>query len=583
MKFKVSLLVISLLYVTVSSISFNNMNMFEYLNMFSDQQPKAPPSTPPGADTKAEGNSTNSNDLSKIDSNQILLEDWLKISSPSIRSSLRYPEIILPNNDRKSINTTHNYFRINNLFKAGKEGTDPLDELYFYFRLTKNFFYYTATKTDLNILGTIPMEFVLSISKEIKDDRIVEGREKCFSVKMNDGQDYTICGKDIPTLNKFFCKIKAILNVPLDYYCRDPQKLVKVEESAVTTEVRNITQPFIMIPLPSKICNENWDYNSKGSNWECICSEGKSQSPIDLPPTDKAVESPIKPLFQYDVVNQIADFSTIDGLFEQKIKIRYEKSALRIFHPNMGKIVTIDGAVYLAEEITFHTPAEHTINGEKYDLEMQVIHYGRSQGDIAKQVVLSFLFKRTPGASNKFMESIDFFNLPNPLDTFTDLKHSLFIPNVFYEAENDDIPFLRPFSFFTYSGSLSFPPCTERTIVYVTSNPIPLSSTAIDLFREALKVPDLQSDTIVVSDSVRENNREVQPQNGRPVFYFDHMKYCGLDLQSAKKPKESGHYEKHTKDVTHYFYVIGDKPSGLPGALLVSEGEAKGTDLKELK
>jgi len=257
-----------------------------------------------------------------------------------------------------------------------------------------------------------------------------------------------------------------------------------------------------------------------------------------------------------------------------------KKGALRIFHPNMGKIVTIDGAVYIAEEITFHTPAEHTINGEKYDLEMQVIHYGRSQGDIAKQVVLSFLFKRTPGVSNKFMESIDFFNLPNPLDTFRDITQSLFIPFVFYDADNDDIPFLRPFSFFTYSGSLSFPPCTERTIVYVTASPIPLSSTAIDLFREALKVPDIQGETVIVTDSVQENNREVQSQNGRPIFYYDHMKYCGSDFKPNKKSKERGHYEKHTKELTDYFYVTGDQASGLPGALLVSEGEAKGTDLK---
>jgi carbonic anhydrase len=578
------------------------MGMFEYLNMFSDAQAPAAPVTPaatpaaaktptpapilvapsnpsPGTNTT----NTNSTDLSQVEGTQILLEDWLKVSSPSIRSSLRYPEIVLPNNDRKSVNSTHNFFRWNSLFKVGKEGEDPLDELYFYFRLSKNFFYYTATKTDLNILGIIPIEFVQAITKEIKDERIVEGREKCFTLQMNDGQDYVICGKDIPTINKFLCKIKAILLLPLDYFCNAGNKLEKLDTPPAEPIVRNITQPFIMIPLPSKVCNENWDYTSKGSNWECTCTEGKSQSPIDLPPLEQAIESPVKPLFQYEIVNPIAEESTIDGLVEKgkNIKIRYEKNALRIFHPNMGKIVTIDGAVYIAEEISFHTPAEHTINGEKFDLEMQVIHYGRSQGDIAKQVILSILFKRTPGVSNKFMETIDFFNLPNPTDTFRDITQSLYIPFVFYDADNDDIPFLRPFSFFTYSGSLSFPPCTERTIVYVNSSPIPLSSTVIDLFREALKVPDLQSETsvIVTDSSAKENSREIQNQNGRPIFYYNHMKYCGVDLK-PQKPKEKGHYEKHTKEVTDYFYVTGDQPSGLPGALLVSEGEAKGTDLK---
>jgi len=243
----------------------------------------------------------------------------------------------------------------------------------------------------------------------------------------------------------------------------------------------------------------------------------------------------------------------------------------------MGKVVTIDGAVYIAEEITFHTPAEHSINGEKFDMEMQVIHYGRSKGDIAKQLVLSVLFKRTPGVSNKFMESIDFFSLPNPLDSFRDINLGIYIPYVFIDADNDDIPFLRPFSFYTYEGSLSFPPCTERTIVYVTSSPIPLSSTIIELFKEALQPPDLIGETaIVVTSSVHENNRETQPQNGRPIFYYDHMKYCGVDLKPQKK-QEKGHYEKTTKEITDYFYVSGSHPSGLSGAFVVSKDEALGT------
>ena len=50
----------------------------------------------------------------------------------------------------------------------------------------------------------------------------------------------------------------------------------------------------------------------------------------------------------------------------------------------MGKIVTLDGAIYVAEEIVFHTPSEHTIQGKRFPLEVQIIHYGQSKGDIAK-------------------------------------------------------------------------------------------------------------------------------------------------------------------------------------------------------
>jgi len=37
------------------------------------------------------------------------------------------------------------------------------------------------------------------------------------------------------------------------------------------------------MPIPSPWCNENWNYNSLGSHWECRCWDGLNQSPIDLP------------------------------------------------------------------------------------------------------------------------------------------------------------------------------------------------------------------------------------------------------------------------------------------------------------
>ena len=112
---------------------------------------------------------------------------------------------------------------------------------------------------------------------------------------------------------------------------------------------------------------------------------------------------------------------------DENLKIRYLDNCLRIFHKYFGKIVTLDGSVYNAEELVFHTPAEHTINGKKYDLELQVIHYGQTRGDISKQIVLTFLFEKKPGVYNKFIDDIDFFNLPNPITIESDLRNNLII------------------------------------------------------------------------------------------------------------------------------------------------------------
>ena len=79
----------------------------------------------------------------------------------------------------------------------------------------------------------------------------------------------------------------------------------------------------------------------------------------------------------------------------------------------------------------------------------------------------------------------------------------------------------------------------------------------------------------MTTDWLPNSSRLIQPSNGRPVFFYDHVKYCGPDPM-PKKPVPKGHYEKVIQKATNYFYVNGDKPSGLPGSFLVNEQEAKG-------
>lgn len=41
---------------------------------------------------------------------------------------------------------------------------------------------------------------------------------------------------------------------------------------------------------------------------------------------------------------------------------------------NLGRLSDVDGTIYQVSEIQFHTPAEHTLGGKTFDLEVQVIH-----------------------------------------------------------------------------------------------------------------------------------------------------------------------------------------------------------------
>jgi hypothetical protein len=71
---------------------------------------------------------------------------------------------------------------------------------------------------------------------------------------------------------KWICKIKEILGYN-DKQCLNNNASVNVQAAPVIVE-KTVTQPIILIPLASPKCNENWDYNSKGSDWNCECSEG---------------------------------------------------------------------------------------------------------------------------------------------------------------------------------------------------------------------------------------------------------------------------------------------------------------------
>ncbi len=159
------------------------------------------------------------------------------------------------------------------------------------------------------------------------------------------------------------------------------------------------------------------------------------QSPIDLPPPEKAIGSPVKAFFDFSSVSNVADQDFKDKVKAgEALKLEYYKGALRIYSAYLGKTVTMDGGVYHAQQISFHTPGEHRINGEQFDMEVQILHVGRTVGDTAKHMVLSFLFKKSPGIYNKFIDAVDYFNLPNPLDKFRDLTKNLFLPNIMYQT-----------------------------------------------------------------------------------------------------------------------------------------------------
>lgn len=525
--------------------------------------------------------------MEKINDKSSIFEGWWTIKSPDYRNPKRFPGLALPIEENNFANIIQNEDGLRvNFAKNCTDPNKPKEDIWFYFRLSDTQIWYSSTKSDLNVLDSLELTSISAITETFVAYKSL--KLYCFRTTDKQNKNWEICHFDEKTFRSWLCKIKEVLKI-IDINCSSMKnKSFKIEKFT------ELIQPEVVIPLPSRQCNENWDYNKNGADWECVCSEGNEQSPIDLPDPKEAILSPVKPLFQYKIQGPTYDRSTLDQFQKKKgpMQIINEDGFLEIVNYDFGKVITLDGAVYRAERVTFHTPSNHKIKGKQFPLEVSVIHYGISKGDIDKQVVLNFLFEKKAGAFNIFIDDIDFLNLPNPISKTESIEKSLYIPKLLYNTTHDKKAktfSMKPFSFYTYQGSLMFPPCTEQTIQYVASTPLPISTTIIKLFEEALRVPDLLArdpitgdiSNIAISRKLPNSNRQIQKTNGRPVYFYDHTLYCLNEIEE-NQPVRTGHYEKLPRTAVKYVYVTGQNPSGVPGSYVVSDEEAKGTNVDEI-
>ena len=518
-----------------------------------------------------------------------VLTGWLAISSPELRNIVRFPPLVRMNDEgtheiTDDIDIGNMDFRKNH----AKNCTDPLkpaDERFFWFRMDCDRIWYSSTETDLNILGVLRISEIL----EVNTNNEISGKQEIFCLNFKDevNKEWRLCSEDETIIEMWYCIISECMSKKeggqpqgkdFDSKCNNYG-----ENSGPTVKIepKVIKKPIVMVPLPSPTCNDGWNYDQNGLDWDCTCADGKEQSPINLPSIAETIGSPVKPMFQYKEIAFMADESTLEGLMEKQEKLRLvnEENLLQIWHKDFGKAVTVDGTVYNAQRITFHTPSNHNIDGKTFPLEISIIHFGVTKGDIGKSLVLNFLFEKEAGVYNPFFDDLDLFSLPDKLTKTRGLDRPIFIPKLLWndDEKNSNIPIMKPFSFYTYEGSLMFPPCNERTINLVASKPLKVSNISIELIKESGRMPDFKTKTgdIIKSDSTNTTNRDIQPTNNRPIFHYDHEEYCGPD-QGPRRPKKTGHYEKVINKAKQYFFVNGAAPSGMPGAFVVSEKEAKG-------
>jgi carbonic anhydrase len=221
----------------------------------------------------------------------------------------------------------------------------------------------------------------------------------------------------------------------------------------------------------------HWSYrgNAGPSHWGALehefesCSLGKHQSPIDI---------------KHAAVKK----ANLDA-----IKFEYKPSALKIIdnghtvqvNYDTGSTITVGAKQYELVQFHFHRPSEEKIDGKAADMVVHLVHKN-SDGKLAVVAVLVH-----SGHANPLIETL-WKHLP------TEKGKEQVVADTQIDAAAL-LPANR--AYYTFTGSLTTPPCSEDVTWFVLRNPTQFSHQEVARFAKIYPM----------------NARPVQPLNGRLV------------------------------------------------------------------
>ena len=134
---------------------------------------------------------------------------------------------------------------------------------------------------------------------------------------------------------------------------------------------------------------------------------------------------------------------------------------------SFGRIIDMDYAEYSCNEIRIHTPGEHTIDGKKFPMEIQLIYHPITEGDYKKKAGIAFMVNQIPGRTNEFFEFMELLELPNIYQTKMKFKVGKEIDvELLFQDLDDEFEYNGYFNYWRYEGSLTSPPCDGTRTIY---------------------------------------------------------------------------------------------------------------------
>ena len=220
-----------------------------------------------------------------------------------------------------------------------------------------------------------------------------------------------------------------------------------------------------------------WDYYGKTGPlaWGRLdpayqaCSKGHEQSPIDI--RGARLNKALQPI----------EFHYIAG----PVKVENDGRMI-IVHVNPGSYIVAGGMRYDLKRFEFHHPSEEAVRGKLTDLGVELIH----EGSDGKMAVVDIRLAMDRGSPNAVLAML-WPHLPKKPGT-TQAVSEMVNAGGFLPADR---------GYWTYTGSLTTPPCTEGVHWFVFEDDISLSLEQLRAFEMLFRM----------------NSRPLQETHGRRI------------------------------------------------------------------
>jgi len=214
----------------------------------------------------------------------------------------------------------------------------------------------------------------------------------------------------------------------------------------------------------------HWDYEGPmgPENWGKefpICAKGKSQSPLDIKGPFEKVKISVAPEYKNGQLKILNNGHTIQVNVEPGSKLR------------------LDGLVYDLLQFHFHKPSEELLDGKPAAMVIHFVHKNAA-GQLA---VIGVLLKE--GNENPGIKTL-WANLPSKEGEELAPEKVMFNPSNLMPREMD---------FYSYEGSLTTPPCTEKVKFFILKTQVNIAREQVGAF------------------PFKKNARPVQPLNERVI------------------------------------------------------------------